>query len=400
MSLLMKALEKAAKDREETANGQAAPAHAPAELTLEPIQQPPAAEEPPPAARAASVGVPPTAPEPAQAAAVLRAARRERGGIGAYLSQHRRALFGSLVGVVVVGYGAYLYLQIMHPQLFAPQRPFAPASQIPSKGVVGTPATLANQKAAANAPAGEATSLLPPLKEVAARAAERAAAPPAAAPVPAAPATTPATQTPRDTIKVTRGGEAPTVNPVLAQAYQSLERGDLQLAQRLYGEVIKRDPRDTSALLGLAASAAGMGDSDQAARHYVSVLEVDPRNALAQAGLIGILGRADPIAAETRLKNLISREPSAFLYFTLGNLYADQNQWPAAQQAYFKAHHLQPDNPDYAYNLAIGLEHLAQPKLALEYYRRATQLAANKGHANFDVAVAQERIGRLERIAE
>ena len=49
---------------------------------------------------------------------------------------------------------------------------------------------------------------------------------------------------------------------------------------------------------------------------------------------------------------------------------------------------------------AIGLEHLAQPKLALEYYRRATQLAANKGHANFDVAAAQERIGRLERIAE
>jgi tetratricopeptide (TPR) repeat protein len=129
-------------------------------------------------------------------------------------------------------------------------------------------------------------------------------------------------------------------------------------------------------------------------------LQLDPRNGLAQAGLIGMLGRADPIAAETRLKNLISREPSAFLYFTLGNLYADQNQWPAAQQAYFQAHHLQPDNPDYAYNLAIGLEHLAQPKLALEYYRRATQLAANKGHANFDVATAQERIGRLERIAE
>ena len=54
------------------------------------------------------------------------------------------------------------------------------------------------------------------------------------------------------------------------------------------------------------------------------------------------------------LKQLIAREPSAYLYFTLGNIYADQNRWPDAQQAYFQAHHLQPDNPDYAYNLAVG----------------------------------------------
>jgi hypothetical protein len=47
----------------------------------------------------------------------------------------------------------------------------------------------------------------------------------------------------------------------------------------------------------------------------------------------------------------------------------------------------------------VGLEHLAQPKLALEFYRQATQLAAAKGRANFSVAVAQERIGMLERIA-
>ena len=43
----------------------------------------------------------------------------------------------------------------------------------------------------------------------------------------------------------------------------------------------------------------------------------------------------------------------------LGNLYADQSQWAPAQQAYFQAHHLEPDNPDYAYNLAVGLDHAA-----------------------------------------
>ena len=69
--------------------------------------------------------------------------------------------------------------------------------------------------------------------------------------------------------------------------------------------------------------------------------------------------------------------------------------WAQAQQAYFQAHHLEPNNPDYAYNLAISLEHLSQSKLALGFYRHAVQLAIARGHANFNPAQAQERISKL-----
>jgi len=80
------------------------------------------------------------------------------------------------------------------------------------------------------------------------------------------------------------------------------------------------------------------GQADEASRRYVKVLELDPRNALAQAGLIGMLGRADPQSAETRVKQLIAREPSsAYLFFALGITYVDQKRWPDAQQAFFQA---------------------------------------------------------------
>ena len=128
-------------------------------------------------------------------------------------------------------------------------------------------------------------------------------------------------------------------------------------------------------------------------------MELDPRNALAQAGLIGILGRADPQSSETRIKQLIAREPSAaYLHFVLGNTYVDQKRWPDAQQAYFQAHQLQPDNPDYAFNLAVALEHISQPKAALDFYRRAVQAATAKGRANFSTVAAEERIGKLEKV--
>jgi hypothetical protein len=55
-----------------------------------------------------------------------------------------------------------------------------------------------------------------------------------------------------------------------------------------------------------------------------------------------------------------------------------------------------PDNPDYAFNLAIGLEHLSQPKLALDYYRRAVSIAQARGNAQFALAPVQARIRNLE----
>ena len=178
-------------------------------------------------------------------------------------------------------------------------------------------------------------------------------------------------------------------------AYTALRADRRADAQRAYEQLLRTEPRNIDALLGMASIATAEGRTEEATRRYLQILELDPRNALAQSGLIALVGQADPLAAESRLKQLIAREPSAYLHFTLGNLYADQSKWAAAQQAYFQAHHLEPNNPDYAYNLAVGLEHVSQAKLALGYYRRAVELAATTGTARFNVSQAQSRIVSL-----
>ena len=193
-----------------------------------------------------------------------------------------------------------------------------------------------------------------------------------------------------------RGSTAAPVDPALADAYDHLQAGRIESAQRLYSQVASAEPRNVDALLGLAAVAQLGNQPEAATRLWLRVLEVEPRNAHAQAALIGQLGRADPVAAESQLKTLISREPSAFLYFTLGNLYADQNRWAQAQQAYFQAHHLQPDNADHAFNLAVGLERISQPRLAINYLRIAIRLAEAGARANFDLPSARKRAALLE----
>jgi tetratricopeptide (TPR) repeat protein len=181
----------------------------------------------------------------------------------------------------------------------------------------------------------------------------------------------------------------------LMDAWQALQEGRLDQAESLYQSVLQAEPQNVDAVLGLAAVAAQQGRTEQAMRLYERALELEPRNATAQAGLIAIVGQADPQLSETRLRQLIAREPSSYLYFSLGNVHARQGQWPQAQQAYFQAHQLQPDNPDYAYNLAIGLERLNQPKIALSYYRKALELRGLKGNASFDQSRVQERVAQL-----
>jgi tetratricopeptide (TPR) repeat protein len=193
---------------------------------------------------------------------------------------------------------------------------------------------------------------------------------------------------------------APVAASDIVRAYEALQAGDTAQAKALYADVLKADPKNIDALLGMGAIAWKDGRADEAGQFYQRVLELEPRNAYAQAGLISIMGGADPAASESRLRQLIAREPSAFLYFTLGNLYADQGQWPGAQQAYFQAYQSQPDNPDYAFNLAVGLEHLGQTRQALDYYRKALDLSFRKGRANFDQSLVIQRVGQLSSRVE
>ncbi len=190
------------------------------------------------------------------------------------------------------------------------------------------------------------------------------------------------------------------IDPVLMMAYEALQLGQYDKAGTLYSEVLSRNPDNIDAMLGLAAIAWKQDRPTVASRYYGRVLEMEPRNTHAQAGLIAILGNADPIAAETKLKQLIDREPSGFLYFTLGNLYAERRLWSQAQRAYFQAHQLQPENSDYAFNLAVGLEHLGQARPALDYYRKALDLSFRSGRANFDQTLAIERVGQLSARVE
>ncbi len=432
MSLLLEALQKASKNRDE-ANAEITGdiTEMADELALEPTLSAPDV-----------LPDPAGSPTAAQAATLLQARSAPGFNVLDYAREHYMISFLGCAVLFALVYGTYVYVQVAQPfrssapalaPLVAAPPIAAQASAPPpdSAKITGLPGGMTSPDAISGAGAVAAIGnvedtsgqpVTPALDEPTAMpvAKKRTSVKPAPGPkmkavsrglpksapladagdtvetivIPSLRAESGAVEVRKDAAKQTQ------VAAMLMQAYEALQRGENAKARELYEQFIQLEPRSIDALLGLGAIALGEGRLDDASSYYQRILALDPRNSYAQAGLISIVGGADRPASESRLKQLIARDPSAFLNYSLGNLYAEQGQWPSAQQAYFQAFQMQQDNPDYAFNLAVGLDHLGQDKLALDYYRKALDLSFKKGHANFDQTLVIQRVGQLSARVE
>lgn len=202
------------------------------------------------------------------------------------------------------------------------------------------------------------------------------------------------------TAKKRKAGKKPVKSTLLAssdplsEGYRALSEGNLDLAEKNYLAVLAQRPHEKDALLGLAVIAQRKKQTDRATALYKQVLREDLGNAAAAAGLVSLSMQADLVSAESQIRELLDLKPSApEFHYALGNILARQLRWGEAQQAYFRAFNLAPDNALYAYNLAVSLERLHQSGAAVPYYEKALQLTRDP---TLDLEAIRRRIQELK----
>jgi tetratricopeptide (TPR) repeat protein len=182
----------------------------------------------------------------------------------------------------------------------------------------------------------------------------------------------------------------------LREAYNAYKTGDDSLAMTRYNQVLEVDPANRNALLARAAINVQNGNSNAAIKDYQTLLLHNPKDSVAMTSLIAV-ANLSPLETESQLKLMIRDEPdSPYLNFALANAYGAQNRWQEAQGYYFKALENNPQDPNYAYNLAVSLEHIAQPVAALSYYQRALD-NINHGLATFNREIVNQRMEILAK---
>ncbi len=373
-------------------------------LTLESIEAPP---PPPPATRqraasASSEGVRGRSAERAAARKVFEAKMRE--------PNPRLPFYIALgvLGAVALGTVIYFWYQLRPPAPLVNANPppastERPVAVAPSGGAAQNPAPSGAAAASQGeipglpavpvapvAPREPQTQVKAPALRMPTRAAPQALQAPPAAPAPRV------VLEPRRSADLTIKRPTPRLDPAISAGYAAYQAGDLAGARSHYEQALQHEPGNRDALLGMAALEMRAQRYDSAESYYRRLLQADPRDSYALAGILALRGQqVDPVLAESRVKTMLAADSGAdVLYFTLGNQYARQGRWAEAQQAYFKALAADPGNPDFAYNLAVSLEHIGKPKLALEQYHNALALAQHRSFS-FDQAAAQKRVQEL-----
>ena len=200
-------------------------------------------------------------------------------------------------------------------------------------------------------------------------------------------------------IAISRSRSADNNDQLINSAYALYAAGNYNEAEVEYRKVLNKLPENRDALLGIAAIAYRKGNIQNAFENYLKVIKFYPRDITARTALITMQGGTDPVKSESLIKSMIQEEPdAAFLYFTLGNVFAQQSRWADAQQAFFEAYRKQSTNPDYAYNLAVSLDQIGQTRSALDYYHKALELA-DVSQVNFNSASVMTRINTLAAIS-
>ena len=204
----------------------------------------------------------------------------------------------------------------------------------------------------------------------------------------------------QQTMRISKEPRDDTEAVLVRQGFDAFQRGDYGMAKSLYQDALRIDADNRDAHLGLAAIAIKFNDLQEAFAQYKSILSINPDDAMAMSALQSMNKNVDPVKAETAIKLLLQKEAdNPYLYFNLGNIFARQERWPEAQQAFFDAFRLDDKNAAYAMNLAVSLDYMEQYAAAIRYYQSALELAP-VGDASLDVGKIQQRINSLTSVVQ
>lgn len=165
--------------------------------------------------------------------------------------------------------------------------------------------------------------------------------------------------------------------------YNALVRGDVGSALELYSDALSSEPTSIMAQLGRSAALQRLGRLEEARVGYESVLRRDPKNRQALANLTSIFSARAPNEAMNQLLDL-EREYPQFspVKAQIGLLYARMGSNAQALNYLREAASMSPSTVMYQYNLAVLLDRIGRAEQAVVSYERVLAGILNGGAAS------------------
>ncbi len=150
---------------------------------------------------------------------------------------------------------------------------------------------------------------------------------------------------------------------------------DVSAAQRHFKYLLKKEPKNTHLLVGIASTYSQQMDFDRSFQYINQALKINPRfrDAYVMKGS-NYLFLNKPELAKSSYETAVQQDPSFYeAYLMLGSIYQSENN-KICIEYYKTAAQLKPKSTDVLFSLAYAQQVFNQPEEALKNYRKMIQL--------------------------
>jgi Flp pilus assembly protein TadD len=157
--------------------------------------------------------------------------------------------------------------------------------------------------------------------------------------------------------KDTKGAQKYILQAIEAGGGEELRTMDKEVALKSIGDYIAAHPGNKLVKKQQAVLLLGFGEMSKARTAFEQLVRDDPSDAVALNNLSWLVVKEDSRRALSLAQRAVKAYPlSANFLDTLGSMQMTRSDFSGAVASLRKAHDLDPDNPEFAYHLALALQ--------------------------------------------
>lgn len=189
---------------------------------------------------------------------------------------------------------------------------------------------------------------------------------------------------------------------MLNNARTSMEGGDVSSAIAGYQRLLKSDPGNAKARLGLAEALLQSGRHDEASAQFKKLADVEGYRALSLQGQgLSLVLKGETESGQALLSAAVAEDPTQWrVWNALGQNWDTQKEWRRAEACYRKALEINPQADVVYNNLGMSYFMQAQYENAIQQFNRALSLNKDLQAAWLNRRLALAMLGRYDEAIE
>jgi tetratricopeptide (TPR) repeat protein len=182
-------------------------------------------------------------------------------------------------------------------------------------------------------------------------------------------------------------------------AVQNHQKNNLEVAQKLYNEILQKNPNHAGANSNLGIIFKGLGKIEEARSCYEKAIEINPNHANAHNNLGNLLKDLGEIEkAKACYEKAIEINPKdANAHDNLGTIFVKLNEFQKAKSCLEKVIEINPNHTDAYNNLGTVFLELGEIEKAKSCYEKATEINPNHADAHNNLGIIFKQLEEIEK---